>query len=50
VPPTPVPPENGFGLPGVYLVWVAALLVLWPCCKWFADLKQRRRGKWLSYL
>jgi len=50
VTPTPIPDGNGFGLPVVYLVWLAALLVLWPCCKWFADLKQRRREKWLSYL
>ncbi len=45
------PPEgNGFGLPVVYGVWIAAVLVLYPLCKWFAELKARRRDPWLSYL
>jgi len=49
-PAPPAPDGNGFGLPVVYLVWIAAVLVLYPLCKWFADLKARRRDPWLSYL
>jgi uncharacterized membrane protein len=46
----PVPPDAGFGLLGVYLFWIAAVLILYPVCRWFADLKMRRRDAWLSYL
>jgi uncharacterized membrane protein len=44
------PPAAGVGLPGVYAVWLLALLLLYPLCRWFADLKRRRRDAWLSYL
>jgi uncharacterized membrane protein len=44
------PPDNGFGLPVVYLVWILVVLSLYPLCRWFAQLKQRRREAWLSYL
>jgi len=48
--PSLAPPDNGFGLPVVYLVWIIVVLLLYPLCKWFAALKQRRRDAWLSYL
>jgi hypothetical protein len=44
------PPDVGFDLPGVYLIWLIVVLMLYPACKWFADLKRRRREAWLSYL
>jgi uncharacterized membrane protein len=44
------PPDYGFGLAGVYAVWVLVVIALYPVCRWFAELKQRRRGGWLSYL
>jgi len=45
------PPKGyGYGLPVVYLVWIAVVLVLAPACRWFANLKARRRDPWLSYL
>ena len=34
----------------LYLVWLAAILLLYPACRWFADLKARRKEWWLSYL
>lgn len=40
----------GFGLPGVYLVTLLVVLLLYPLCAWFAALKARRREAWLSYL
>lgn len=44
------PPEDaGFGLPGVYLAWIVVTVMLYPACRWFADLKRRRRDAWLSY-
>jgi uncharacterized membrane protein len=44
------PPDYGFGLAGVYAVWLLVVIALYPLCHWFAELKQRRRGGWLSYL
>jgi hypothetical protein len=31
-------------------VWLVVLLALYPLCRWFAALKQRRKDWWLSYL
>ncbi len=44
------PKGYGFGLPGVYLVWVLVVLALYPLCRWVAGVKDRRRDWWLSYL
>lgn len=44
------PPNAGFSLVVVYLCWIAGVLLLYPLCKWFAGVKQRRRDWWLSYL
>jgi uncharacterized membrane protein len=43
---------EGFGtsLPGVYLGWLLLLAILYPFCRWMADLKTRRKDWWLSYL
>jgi uncharacterized membrane protein len=43
------PPGWGFSLPVVYLVWMSVVVALYPLCRWFADLKQRRSDAWLSY-
>jgi uncharacterized membrane protein len=44
------PPAWGFGLPTVYLIWLSVVAMLYPLCRWFGRLKQRRRDAWLSYL
>ena len=44
------PPDAGFGLVGVYIFWITAIIILYPICKWFSELKLRRRDWWLSYL
>ncbi len=50
-PPSPsVPGDFGYGLPVVYLVWIGVVVLLYPACRWFADLKKRRQEAWLSYL
>jgi uncharacterized membrane protein len=41
---------SSFSLPLVYLVWLAALALLYPLCRWWAMVKSRRRSWWLSYL
>jgi uncharacterized membrane protein len=40
----------GWSLGVVYVAWIAIVLALFPLCRWFAALKQRRRDPWLSYL
>jgi uncharacterized membrane protein len=48
--PLPAPPGAGYSLPWVYLAWLVAVVSLYPLCRWFAALKQRRRDlAWLSY-
>jgi uncharacterized membrane protein len=48
--PTAKPPGWDYSLAIVYLVWVLVVVALYPLCKWFAALKQRRSEAWLSYL
>jgi uncharacterized membrane protein len=42
--------EAGLALPGVYFVWLIVLLLLYPVCRWFADLKAQRREAIWRYL
>ena len=44
------PPGWGFPLPVIYLIWAGVVVALYPLCRWFAALKQRRSDAWLSYL
>jgi uncharacterized membrane protein len=46
----PPPPEAGFPLLWVYVAWIGVTLLLYPACRWFAELKRRSKAKWLSYL
>jgi uncharacterized membrane protein len=48
--PPSAPPGSGFNLAVVYGCWIAGVILLYPLCKWFAGVKQRRRDWWLSYL
>ena len=44
------PPGAGFNLGVVYVCWIVGVLLLYPLCRWFAGVRQRRRDWWLSYL
>ena len=44
------PPGFGYDLWVAYAVWIAIVVGLYPVCRWFAGLKERRRNWWLSYL
>lgn len=45
------PPEFGAGLAGAYVAWMLIVLALYPLCRWFAQVKRRRRDLWwLTYL
>jgi uncharacterized membrane protein len=43
---------SGWGWPlwAVYAVWLLVLVLLYPVCRYWGDLKRRRRDWWLSYL
>jgi len=44
------PPGHGFPLWVVYAAWIAGLIILYPLCKWYGDLKRRNKHWLLSYL
>lgn len=44
------PPGWPISLPYIYAIWVLVVLMLWPLCRRFAALRDRRRDWWLSYL
>jgi uncharacterized membrane protein len=47
----PLEPQGyGYNLWVVYAVWLGVVVALYPVCRWFAEVKQRRRDAWLSYL
>jgi uncharacterized membrane protein len=47
--PITKPPGWGYSLPVVYVVWASVVMVLYPGCRWFAGVRQRRTEWWLSY-
>ncbi len=44
------PPDAGFPLWVVYLAWIAGLVILFPLCYWWGNLKRRNKHWALSYL
>jgi uncharacterized membrane protein len=44
------PPNAGFPLWVVYLVWIAGLVILYPLCLWYGNYKLRTKHWLLSYL
>jgi hypothetical protein len=44
------PSGYGLGLAGIYTVWLAVVVSLYPLCHWFAGIKRRRTEWWWSYL
>jgi uncharacterized membrane protein len=44
------PADYGYSLPVTYLFWILIVVTLYFPCRWYADLKARRRDEWLSYL
>jgi len=44
------PSAFGFGLLGVYIVWIIVILILYPICKKYDRYKSTHRDWWLSYL
>jgi uncharacterized membrane protein len=48
--PVTFPPGWGYWLPGVYAAWIGVVIAVYPLCRWYAAVKQRRRDWWLGYL
>ncbi|MBI2427687.1 MAG: DUF1624 domain-containing protein [Ignavibacteriales bacterium] len=48
--PLNLPQGFGFDLWVAYAGWIVALLILFPLCKWYADVKKRSSNSLLSYL
>ena len=44
------PRGMGFNLAGVYLIWLAVILLLYFPCKWFSNYRKTHHQWWLSYL
>jgi uncharacterized membrane protein len=44
------PAAWGLDLVGVYATWLCVVVILYPLCRGFASIKQRRREWWWSYL
>jgi hypothetical protein len=47
--PKLLPESYGVSLASVYVIWIVVVLILYPPCRWFADVKRRRRDTWLTY-
>ena len=47
----PRPPAGyQWSLKLLYLVWLIVLVLLYFACRWYADLKDRRKSPWMAYL
>jgi uncharacterized membrane protein len=44
------PKGYGVTLAGVYSIWIAVVVILYPFCRWVASVKARRTDWWLSYV
>ena len=43
-------PEINFNLADIYIVWLTVIVLLYPICRWFAELKENGSGWWWAYL
>jgi uncharacterized membrane protein len=49
--PTPdFPADYGYNLLICYVIWILIVVSMYFPCRWYANLKSRRREEWLSYL
>jgi uncharacterized membrane protein len=44
------PPGWAASLPVVYAAWALVVVILYPCCRWYARYKAEHDYGWLSYL
>jgi uncharacterized membrane protein len=45
-------PPDGYrwSLGLLYLVWLVVVVLLYFACRWYADLKERKKSPWMAYL
>jgi uncharacterized membrane protein len=43
-------PEINFSLMVIYCIWLLVIVLLYPVCRWFANLKQTGSGWWWAYV
>lgn len=48
-PPRP-PAGYQWSLKLLYIVWLIVVVILYFACRWYADLKERRKSRWMAYL
>lgn len=44
------PPGWDVGLPMIYLLWLTVLVIMFPLCRWYAQVKRTQGYWWLTYL
>jgi len=44
------PPGWDVGLPVIYVLWLTVLVLMFPLCRWYAQVKRTRGYWWSSYL
>lgn len=44
------PPQLGYPLGIVYLIWILVVVLMYPVCRWYAHYKRTHVQWWLSYL
>ena len=44
------PPTFGFGLGGVYIMWLLVIALMYFPCRWYSKYKRTHHQWWLSYL
>lgn len=44
------PPDFGFSLPIVYLIWLTVILIMYFPCRWFVRYKKEHQNWWIHYL
>ena len=45
-----IPPDQRWGLALLYAVWLVAVAILYPLCRWYAGVKAERQDSWLRYV
>jgi uncharacterized membrane protein len=43
-------PDIGHDLVAVYVAWIAVVVILFPLCYWYSNLKRKKKSWWLSYV
>ena len=42
--------ESGLPLLGIYLIWIAVVIVLYKPCQWYGKYKSTQKNWWLKYI